>query len=41
LWNFLKLQGWVAADVAIAALNGLKIGDKTLSVHRASARWVA
>jgi splicing factor U2AF subunit len=28
----------VTTDVAIAALNGLKMGDKTLSVRRASAR---
>jgi hypothetical protein len=41
LWNFLKLQDPAVTDVAIAALNGLKMGDKTLSVRRASARWVA
>ncbi len=41
LQNFLKLQDPAVTDVAIGALNGLKMGDKTLSVRRASARWVA
>lgn len=26
-------------DIACAALNGLKMGDRTLTVRRASARW--
>jgi hypothetical protein len=35
-----SLQDPAVTDVAIAALNGLKMGDKTLSVRRASARFV-
>lgn len=27
-------------DIACAALNGLKMGDRTLTVRRASARWI-
>jgi len=38
--NLFALQDPAVTDVAIAALNGLKMGDKTLSVRRASARFV-
>ncbi len=40
LVKLFSLQDPAVTDVAIAALNGLKMGDKTLSVRRASARFV-
>lgn len=33
------MQESSVTDVACAALNGLKMGDKTLTVRRATARW--
>lgn len=33
------LQDPSVMDIACAALNGLKMGDRTLTVRRASARW--
>jgi len=36
-WNL--LQDPSVMDIACAALNGLKMGDRTLTVRRASARW--
>lgn len=35
-----QLQDPAVTDVACGALNGLKMGDKTLTVRRATARFV-
>ena len=34
--NFYALQDPAVTDIACAALNGLKMGDKTLTVRRAT-----
>ena len=38
--NFQVLQDPAVTDIACAALNGLKMGDKTLTVRRATERLV-
>lgn len=38
--NYYLLQDPLVTDIACAALNGLKMGDKTLTVRRATSRYV-